>query len=48
MSTYAVDVRLYIPANDESEVHRTIKESGVSDSEYYSHHDIVDVEENEE
>lgn len=44
MKMYAVDVRYYIPANDDDELYRVMNNMGISHSEYYGGYDIADIE----
>ena len=48
MKVYAIDVRNYIPANDDDELYKVVNNMGISHSEYYGGYDVVDVEEEED
>lgn len=48
MKTYIINVRYYIPADGIDDLENTLKETGISDSEYYGGYDIDEVEEEEE
>ena len=48
MKMYKVSVVYYIPADDSDDLDSTMYNAGITSSEYYGHHDVVDVEEYEE
>lgn len=48
MKVYAIDVRYYIPANDDDELYKVVNNMGISHSEYYGGYDVVDVEEEDD
>ena len=48
MKTYIIDVRYYIPADDEDELYQALKEIGIVDSEYYGGYEVIEVEEEKE
>ena len=48
MKTYVIDVRYYIPANDDEEFNEILDKSGIIDSEYYGGYCMVEVEEDGE
>lgn len=48
MKTYILDVRYYIPVDDENELNEILDDMGVKGNEYYGGYDVVDVEEDEE
>lgn len=45
MKVYAIDVRYYIQADDESELNKVLDETGIVYNEYYCGYEIVDIEE---
>lgn len=47
MKMYAIDVRYYVPADNDDELYRIMNNMGISHNEYYGGYDIVDIEEEE-
>ena len=47
MRMYVVDVRYYIPADNDDELNKVLDDMEIRNSEYYGGYDIVDTEEDE-
>lgn len=45
MKTYVINVRYYIPAEDDDELDQVLEDTGIKDNEYYGGYDIENIEE---
>jgi hypothetical protein len=48
MKTYVINVKYYIPAEDNDEFNRILEETNISNSEYYGGYELVEVETEDE
>ena len=47
MKTYVIDVRYYIPAENDNELNRVLEDMGIKNNEYYGGYDISNIEDDE-